>query len=865
MNQPVQKNTLYVVWVDADTWFERQQQEEEMQRIQAENRATMEAAEELHRKKMAQEREGEKEEETDTKDDPMARAEAEVLKQDKVSGDEWNKERHAAIKKRNKWHSKWPFFPSSSVVQLHDPLSHKRWGLMAISRKKVKESLVQELSGEEGIVVEKKTSRTSRRSPARSRKKVIEDSPEDDFVSMVNADVTDEEINKPPASGEDSKKTRRRTRRKENEVSEMELSDREGDSFIVNVEDEYDEDLELGKDGDEEVSFTYGWPPLVCCFGATQHAFVPSGRPANRLIDYELQERMKDALWTPEKFVRAPGGCASNVAVALAILGGKVALMGKIGDDDYGQSLLYYLNVNNVQTRSMRIDSKRATAASQMKIGKRGGLKMTCVKPCAEDSLSRSEINIDVLKEAKMFYFNTFSMLDRNMRSTMLRAIKISKKLGGIIFYDLNLPLPLWQSCEETKMFIQEVWNLADVIEVTKQELEFLCGIKPSENFDTRDNDRSKFIHYTPEVFGQLWHENLKVLFVTNGTSKIHYYTKEHNSAVLGMEDAPITPFTGDMSASGDGIVAALMRMLTVQPHLITDKGYLEQSVKWHSKWPFFPSSGVVQLHDPLSHKRWGLMAISRKKVKGSLAQELSGEEGIVVEKKTSRTSKRSPARSRKKVIEDSPKDDIVSVVNADVTDEEINKPPASSEDSKKTRRRTQRKAESTSSVLGEEKVEKKITRRGRIKKKVDDTENEVSEMKLSDREGNSFIVNVEDEYDEDLELGKDGDEEVSFTYGWPPLVCCFGATQHAFVPSGRPANRLIDYELQERMKDALWTPGKFVRAPEGYASNVAVALATLGGKVALMGKIGDDDYGQSLLYYLNVNNVQTRSMRIDS
>ncbi|GMP58491.1 hypothetical protein CsSME_00022140 [Camellia sinensis var. sinensis] len=508
-----------------------------------------------------------------------------------------------------RWHSKWPFFPSSSVVQLHDP--HKRWGLMAISRKKVKESLAQELSGEEGIVVEKKTSRTSKRSPARSRKKVIEDSPEDDFVSVVNADVTDEEINKPPASGEDSKKTRRRTRRKaestssvlgeekvekkimrrgrikkkvddtENEVSEMELSDREGDSFIVNVEDEYDEDLELGKDGDEEVSFTYGWPPLVCCFGAIQHAFVPSGRPANRLIDYELQERMKDALWTPEKFVRAPGGCASNVAVALATLGGKVALMGKIGDDDYGQSLLYYLNVNNVQTRSMRIDSKRATAASQMKIGKRGGLKMACVKPCAEDSLSRSEINIDVLKEAKMFYINTFSMLDRNMRSTMLRAIKISKKLGGIIFYDLNLPLPLWQSCEETKMFIQEVWNLADVIEVTKQELEFLCGIKPSENFDTRDNDRSKFIHYTPEVFGRLWHENLKVLFVTNGTSKIHYYTKEHNSAVLRMEDAPITPFTGDMSASGDGIVAALMRMLTVQPHLITNKGYLEQSVKY--------------------------------------------------------------------------------------------------------------------------------------------------------------------------------------------------------------------------------------------------------------------------------------------
>lgn len=155
-----------------------------------------------------------------------------------------------------------------------------------------------------------------------------------------------------------------------------------------------------------------------------------------------------------------------------------------------------------------------------------------------------------------MFYFNSFSLLDRNMRSTTLQAIKISKKLGGVIFYDLNLPLPLWQSSEETKAYIQQAWNLADIIEVTKQELEFLCGIEPSEKFDTKDNRRSKFTHYEPEVVAQLWHENLKVFFVTNGTSKIHYYTKEHNGALNGMEDEPLTPFTSDMSASGDGIVA---------------------------------------------------------------------------------------------------------------------------------------------------------------------------------------------------------------------------------------------------------------------------------------------------------------------
>lgn len=39
------------IWVDADTWLERQQQEEKMQRLQIENRASMQAAEELYRKK----------------------------------------------------------------------------------------------------------------------------------------------------------------------------------------------------------------------------------------------------------------------------------------------------------------------------------------------------------------------------------------------------------------------------------------------------------------------------------------------------------------------------------------------------------------------------------------------------------------------------------------------------------------------------------------------------------------------------------------------------------------------------------------------------------------------------------------------
>ncbi|KAL1551145.1 fructokinase-like 2, chloroplastic [Salvia divinorum] len=479
--------------------------------------------------------------------------------------------------------------------------------VMAVSRSKTTGSSPEPESDGEAVVVEKKTRKTTKRASTRT-KKVVEIP---DEISAVTDSVGDEALLTTADSVEDSKKTKPRTRKKATSTpkaleedggtkkparqrrrskkadvadslgSETELSDDEGETFISTLDKDSEEELELDIDDGEDISFTYGWPPLVCCFGAAQHAFVPAGRRANRLIDYEFHESKKDVLWEPEKFVRASGGSASNVAVALASLGGKVAFMGKLGDDAFGQSLLHFLNSNRVQTRSVRVDVSRETAVSRMKVVKRGGLRMTSSKPCAEDCLSQSEINVDVLKEAKMFYFNASGLLDRNMRSTALRAIKISKKLGNVIFFDLNLPLPLWQSSEETKMFIQRAWNLADIVEVTKQELEFLCGIAPSEKFDTKDNCKSKFTHYTPEVVSQLWHDGLKILFVTNGTSKIHYYTKEHNGAVLGMEDAPVTPYTSDMSASGDGIVAGLIRMLTVQPHLISDKGYLERSIKY--------------------------------------------------------------------------------------------------------------------------------------------------------------------------------------------------------------------------------------------------------------------------------------------
>nr|CAB3494027.1 unnamed protein product [Digitaria exilis] len=462
----------------------------------------------------------------------------------------------------------------------------------------------EEGSGDEDSGSE--TSTKKKRAPRRGRKKAI--------TEKLEGEGEESQISSEQASTEEAKQVKRRGRKKGATTASSgegmdkakepkkrgrrkiktteESSDDEGDdrgkdlmpyndrdqTVIENLANVLESKIELALH--EDVGEVDSLMPLVCCFGPAKYSFIPSGRPANRLIDHEIHDGMKDMFWSPDKFVRAPGGPSSNVALALAAIGGRVEFMGKLGDDEYGQSFLYHLNINGVQTRAVCMDPSAPTAVSLMKVTNRGSLKTNCVKPCAEDCFLQSDINPTVLKEAKMLYYNSSALLEPTTQSSLFEAIDVSKKFGGIMFFDLNLPLPLWSSSKETKALIKEAWEAADVIEVTKQELEFLCGIKPSEKFDTNDNDKSKFTHYSPEVIMKLWHDNLKVLFVTNGTSKIHYYTEKHNGWVRGTEDAPITPFTSEMSQSGDAIVAALMRMLAVNPHLITDKVYLHKAVK---------------------------------------------------------------------------------------------------------------------------------------------------------------------------------------------------------------------------------------------------------------------------------------------
>nr|GEY80949.1 fructokinase-2 [Tanacetum cinerariifolium] len=87
-------------------------------------------------------------------------------------------------------------------------------------------------------------------------------------------------------------------------------------------------------------------------------------------------------------------------------------------------------------------------------------------------------------------------ILFRNMflRSSHLKAMEVAKKAGALLSHDPNMRLPLWPSLEEAHKQIMSIWDKAEVIKVSDNELEFLT------RSDKIDDETAMF----------LWHPNYK-------------------------------------------------------------------------------------------------------------------------------------------------------------------------------------------------------------------------------------------------------------------------------------------------------------------------------------------------------------------
>ncbi|MED6207448.1 hypothetical protein PIB30_035927 [Stylosanthes scabra] len=254
-------------------------------------------------------------------------------------------------------------------------------------------------------------------------------------------------------------------------------------------------------------------------------------------------------------FQKAPGGAPANVAVGISRLGGSSAFIGKVGADEFGYMLANILKENNVDTSGMRFDSNARTALAFVTLRADGEREFLFFRnPSADMLLHESELDINILKKARVFHYGSISLIDEPSKSAHLAAMRIASNSGSILSYDPNLRLALWPSAEAARKGIMSIWDQADVIKISEEEITFLTG-----GDDPYDDN---------VVLTKLFHPNLKLLIVTEGSSGCRYYTKEFRGKVGGVKVKPV-----DTTGAGDAFVGGFLYSLASDQSILKGPG----------------------------------------------------------------------------------------------------------------------------------------------------------------------------------------------------------------------------------------------------------------------------------------------------
>ena len=177
-----------------------------------------------------------------------------------------------------------------------------------------------------------------------------------------------------------------------------------------------------------------------------------------------------------------PGGAPCNVLALLSKLGHKTAFIGKVGCDGFGNQLKEALVETGISTEGLCWDEYVHTTLAVVHTLPGGDRDFSFYRnPGADMRLTTEEVNMELIRQAKIFHFGTLSMTDEPVRSATYAAIAEAEKNGVLRSFDPNLRPPLWRTLEETKEQVLYGMAHCDILKISDNEIQWLTGL---EDFD---------------------------------------------------------------------------------------------------------------------------------------------------------------------------------------------------------------------------------------------------------------------------------------------------------------------------------------------------------------------------------------------
>ena len=174
------------------------------------------------------------------------------------------------------------------------------------------------------------------------------------------------------------------------------------------------------------------------------------------LIDMICTDTGK-SLSAGNNFLKKPGGAPTNVAAAIAALGGNVELAAKVGNDPFGKQLIEVMNSFGVGTNSMLTDNYHFTTFAFVSLMENGERDFVFNRG-ADGQLSKDDIDAIDLREVGIIHFGSATaFLPGPLQTAYLHLLDKAIYHNIFISFDPNYRHLLFQN--DTQTFIDQSWH----------------------------------------------------------------------------------------------------------------------------------------------------------------------------------------------------------------------------------------------------------------------------------------------------------------------------------------------------------------------------------------------------------------------
>lgn len=242
-----------------------------------------------------------------------------------------------------------------------------------------------------------------------------------------------------------------------------------------------------------------------------------------------------------ENFLRKAGGAPTNVAAAIAALGGDVMLAAKVGNDPFGQHLTDVMKSFGVNTDYMLVDDSHFTTFAFVSLLEDGQRDFVFNRG-ADGQLTAEETGTIDLKDFSITHFGSATaFLPGPLQRAYVSLLQRARKAGLFVSFDPNYRHLLFGDKQES--FIEQSWafiQLCHFFKVSDEEALLLT--------------QQKTLEKAIEIFNKRTSATFCITLGKEGTMLVHNGKQE---VIQTVEVKAI-----DSTGAGDAFVGALLYQL---------------------------------------------------------------------------------------------------------------------------------------------------------------------------------------------------------------------------------------------------------------------------------------------------------------